>query len=179
MGLSYLELAKLVIPSLTAFIVAMLAVLLSLKRYKLEKIWERQLAAYTDVCVALGEMKTVVGMLADNIDEGDKKDKEWHKFHNERYRDARRNLSTTVAISDLILPASTRSLLAKLENDISSLGYLKDRYDAYNNEYGIIDDALGELVELGRDALGLSIVERGKAYKQRNLRLIAKSRISH
>ena len=159
LGQPTFELIKLLIPAFITILLAFVAVWLALGRYKKEKTWERQLTAYIDVCVALSEMRKVVGVWADNIEEGRKFDKQWNQNHRDRYRTARQNLDIAVALSDLLLPKSTRSILHRLENAISS-SRIEDQWEAFNYEYSLIDDALVDLVSQGRITLGLEPARR-------------------
>jgi len=61
----------------------------------------------------------------------------------------------------LILPKQTHNLLHKLDRDIEAITY-EDIWDAYNQEYSLIDDALAELLGQGREALGFARFAAGK-----------------
>ena len=156
------ELVKLAIQAAGAIFVARLAVRWALNRYKEEKTWERQLTAYADVIAALGDMRLIVGKWSDEIEGGTNYTDEYKKMHQDRYRAAKRKFEEALAVASLILPKDTHSLLHKLDMDIEKITY-EDIWDAYNQEYSLIDDALAELTAQGRDALGFTKLRNGKA----------------
>lgn len=156
------ELVKLAIQAAGAIFVARLAVRWALNRYKEEKTWERQLAAYADVIAALGDMRLIVGRWADETEGATTYTDEYKNLHKDRYRAAKRKFEEALAVASLILPKDTHSLLHKLDMDIEKITY-DDIWDAYNQEYSLIDDALAELTTQGRDALGFTKLRNGKA----------------
>jgi hypothetical protein len=156
------ELVKLAIQAAGAIFVARLAVRWALNRYKEEKTWERQLTAYADVIAALGDMRLIVGRWADETEGATNYTDEYKKLHQDRYRAAKRKFEEALAVASLILPKDTHSLLYKLDMDIEKITY-EDIWDAYNQEYSLIDDALAELTAQGRDALGFTKLRNGNA----------------
>jgi len=153
----WFELCKLALQATGAIFVARLAVRWALARYKEEKTWERQLAAYVDVCTALGEMRLVVGKRADQEEGARNYSDEFQVLMSERYRAAKKSLENTIAVASLILPRETHNLLYKLEMDIEKVDHPDDPYEAYNIEYSLIDDALVSLTQQGRQALGFPV----------------------
>lgn len=149
------ELVRLTLQAAGAIFVARLAVKWALSRYKEEKTWERQLAAYADVLAALGDMRLIVGRWADEIESATEYTDEFKKMHEDRYKAARRKFEEALAVASLILPKRTHNLLHQLDHDIEAITY-KDLWEAYNLEYSLIDDALAELLGQGRDALGFA-----------------------
>jgi hypothetical protein len=156
------ELVKLAIQAAGAIFVARLAVRWALNRYKEEKTWERQLTAYADVLAALGEMRLINGKWADEVEGGASYTPEYKQMHQERYRAARRKFDEALAVASLVLPKPTNVLLHKLDRNLAGVTY-EDIWDAYNQEYSLIDDALAELTAQGRDALGFTKLRNGKA----------------
>lgn len=155
------DVAKLAIQLVGAIIVARLAVGWALNRYKEEKTWERQLTAYADVIAALGDMRLIVGKWADEMEGVADYTDEYKKLHQERYRAAKRKFEEALAVASLILPRDTHSLLHRLDINIERIS-CEDIWDAYNQEYSLIDDALAELTAQGRDALGFTKLRNGK-----------------
>ena len=153
----WFELCKLALQAAGAIFVARLAVRWALARYKEEKTWERQLAAYVDVCTALGEMRLIVGKWADQMEGARNYSDDFQKVMGDRYRNAKKNLENTIAVASLILPRETHNLLHRLETDIEKIDCPDDAYEAYNLEYSLIDDALATLTKQGRQALGFPV----------------------
>lgn len=155
------ELVKLALQAAGAIVVARLAVMWALSRYKEEKTWERQLTAYADVLAALGDMRLIVGKWADEIEGATNYTDEYKKMHTERYKAAKRKFEEALAVASLILPKQTYNLLWKLDRDIEAITY-DNMWDAYNKEYSLIDDALSELIGQGRESLGFARFAAGK-----------------
>lgn len=158
------ELVKLALQAAGALLVARLAVNWALSRYKEEKTWERQLAAYADVLAALSDMRLIVGKWADEIEGSVKHTEDYKKLHKERYKSAKRKFEETLAVASLILPKQTRGLLHKLDHDIEAIS-CEDIWTAHNQEYSLIDDALAELIGQGREALGFAKLATSKTLK--------------
>lgn len=147
------ELVKLALQAGGATLVAFLAVGWARQRYKHEKTWERQLAAYVDVCTALGEMILIVSRWADELEGGPRYNDDFKIKMGERYSEAKRKVENAVAVSALILPPKTSAVLGTLASDIESVDF-DDPFDRYYHELGLIDDALAEITRQGRDVLG-------------------------
>lgn len=146
------EVVKLAAQALTALVVARLAVRWALSRFKQEKVWERQLAAQSDILVALAEMRRVYGRWIDQLETYSSSNEDADREHNERYRTAKRKLEEAMPLAQLLLPAEVTRVLTKLENDREKI-YSGDQYDDYNRHYSLLDDAIAELVQDGRQML--------------------------
>lgn len=146
------EVVKLVAQALTALAVARLAVRWALSRFKQEKVWERQLAAQSDILVALAEMRRVYGRWIDELETHSKSNEDADREHAERYRAAKRKLEEAIPLAQLLLPTEVTRVLNKLEQDRENL-YTGDQYDDYNRHYSLLDDAIAELVQDGRQLL--------------------------
>ena len=169
----WLEVAKLAVQFVGAIAVARLAVRWALLRYKDEKTWERQLAAYVEVCTALGEMLLIVGRWADEIEgAGRRYNDDFKKKMTERYTAAKRNIENAGAVASLILPRETNSVLSKLARDIDGIDF-EDPFDAYNHEYSFIEDALATLTVQGRSVLGFDALTAPKPRWWKRSALIA------
>ena len=153
----WFELCKLALQAGGAIFVARLAVRWALARYKEEKTWERQLAAYVDVCTALGDMRLIIGKWADQEEGVVNYSEDFQSRMGERYHAAKKNMENTVAVASLILPRETHNLLHQLEIDLEKVKCPEDRYEEYNAKYLLIDDALVALTKQGRQALGFPV----------------------
>ena len=131
---------------------ARLAVRWALSRFKQEKVWERRLAAHSDILVALAEMRRVYRRLIDELETHSRSDEAADREHAERYRAAKRKLEEAMPLAQLLLPVETTRVLTKLERDRETL-YTGDQYDDYNRHYSLLDDAIAELVQDGRQLI--------------------------
>lgn len=146
------EFAKLAAQALTALVVARLAVRWALSRFKQEKVWERRLSAQVDILVALAEMRRVYGRWIDELETHRSADKEADREHRDRYRAAARKLEEAMPLAQLLLPLEVSSALHQLEQDRENL-CTGEQYDDYNKQYSLLDDAIAELVQNGRQLL--------------------------
>ena len=146
------EVGKLGLQSLGAAIIAWLAVRWALARFKVEKTWERRLAAYADVISALSEMRLVLGRQSDEIEQIQKYSEKYQIELKERYGNARRQFENSVATAQLILPDETAKLLCKLDHDLETTRG-SDPHEDINLIYSLIDDALVALVQHGQKSL--------------------------
>ena len=146
------ECGKLMAQAITALAVARLAVRWALDRFKQEKVWERRLSAQAEILVALAEMRRVYGRWIDELEEHRNSTDELDREHRDRYRTAARKLEEAMPLAQLLLPPETSQMLHKLENDRDKI-YTGDQHSDYNNHYSLLDDAIVELVNNGRQLL--------------------------
>lgn len=146
------EFAKLAAQAVAALVVARLAVRWALSRFKQEKVWERRLSAQVDILVALAEMRRVYGRWIDELETHSSADEEADREHRDRFRAAARKLEEAMPLAQLLLPLEVGKALHKLEQDRENL-YSGDQYDDYNKQYSLLDDAIAELVQDGRQLL--------------------------
>lgn len=146
------ECVKLAAQAITALVVARLAVRWALSRFKQEKVWERRLSAQAEILVALAEMRRVYGRWIDEIEMHRNASKETDGEHRDRYRAAVRKLEEAMALAQLLLSTDTSKVLQKLEHDRENV-YTGDQYEDYNMHYSLLDDAICELVQNGRQLL--------------------------
>lgn len=146
------ECVKLAAQAITALVIARLAVRWALSRFKQEKVWERRLSAQADIVIALAEMRRVYGRWIDEIEMYRNSSKESDREHRDRYRAAVRKLEEAMPLAQILLSEDTSKLLHKLERDRENL-YTGDQFDDYNMHYSLLDDAICELVQNGRQLL--------------------------
>ncbi len=146
------ESIKLAAQAITALMVARLAVRWALSRFKQEKLWERRLSAQVDILVALAEMRRVYGRWIDELETHRSASEEADREHRDRYRAAARKLEEAMPLVQLLLPADTSEILNKLEQGRENL-YTGDQYNDYNRQYRLLDNAIAELVQDGRNLL--------------------------
>lgn len=96
------ESLRLLAQGAVAFIVARLAVRWALSRYKQEKLWERRLAAYSDIIVALSEMRRVNRLWYDDLICRRERDEDFSRQQEERYKAARLRLEETLAVGMIL-----------------------------------------------------------------------------
>lgn len=146
------ECIKLFAQALTALAVARLAVRWALSRFKQEKVWERRLTAQSDIIVALAEMRRVYSRWIDELEMHSKSTEEADREHSERYRAAKRKLEEAMALAQLLLSTEITRVLNQLENDRANL-YTGDQYADYSRHYSLLNDAIAQLVQDGRQLL--------------------------
>jgi hypothetical protein len=148
----FVEIGKLILQLAASLVVAWLAVRWAFGRFKKEKLWERQLEAYTDVVTALGTMRMILGRWGDDMEGLRSYSDEAKKAFNVEYGEAKRQFERTAAVGRLILPEETAKTLDVLVRQLEADDGL-DPFDAINVKYGIIDDAFDALVAQGRSSL--------------------------
>ncbi|MDP3551613.1 MAG: hypothetical protein Q8R81_14630 [Novosphingobium sp.] len=100
-------------------------------------------------------MRLIVGKWADEAEQYTNYTDEYKKMHKERYKAAKRKFEEALSVASLILPKQTHTLLHKLDRDIEAITF-DDIWEAFNQEYRLIDHALAELLGQGREALGFA-----------------------
>lgn len=146
-----------------ALIIAKLAVNWALARYKSEKIWERQLAAYADVVSAIADRKVVVDRWVFEIEERTHPSEEHQDAQRRRYRAARQRFEDGVAMARLLLPDSTSTALAELERRLDQLADpYEDEHRALVDESSALKRAVEVLVIEARAYLAIPALARGK-----------------
>lgn len=144
-----IEAVRLAAQLVGAILVARLAVRWALARYKTEKTWERRLSAYVDVVTALSEMKLVVGLWIDAIEQAHRPRTD-EPEQRERYRSAKRRLDEATATAQLLLPSTTSKRLLTLDLEMEKAKRFKDQYEDLNNQYAVIEEALSGVIAEGR-----------------------------
>jgi hypothetical protein len=157
-GTLLLEAGKLAVQFLGAIVIARLAVIWALNRYKSEKTWERQLAAYVDAVTALSEMRLVVGSWYDELIGALLMSSDNNGAQRERYNASKRKLEEGVAAARLLLPADTAKLLAELNRDMENARKGHDQVEDLDRQYAILDQALNRLIDEGRSVLGREVL---------------------
>lgn len=147
------EAVKLALQFGGALFIAWRAVQWALSRYKSEKIWERRLAAYTDLLAALARMNQALGIwelealrVPVNLSDSDRADVL------RRYNEARRAVEETWGAAQLILPDDVAKLLASFATDIDNARH-KGRHDqmiAIGEEWAVLERARHVILKLGR-----------------------------
>ena len=151
------EASKLALQFLGAFAIARFTVVWALKRYKTEKAWERQLAAYVDLVTAMSEMLQVVGRWVDEELERRNPAEEWSDRQRQRYQDAHRKLDEGIAVALLMLPRDTSDLLTKFRRDLERSRDNPNHFEVLDTEYGLLDRAVKAVVAEGRKTLGFEL----------------------
>lgn len=146
------EMIKLVLQFAGALFIAWRAVQWALGRYKSEKLWERRLAAYSDLLASLAQMDQVLGvweLQAMNVPTN-LSDAEEEEIRT-RYREARRNLEEAWGIAQLLLPEDIAKLLASISTDIDNARHKADDWmTAIGEEWAILQKARAKILEAGK-----------------------------
>jgi hypothetical protein len=146
------ECVKLAAQAITALVVARFAVRWALDRFKQEKVWERRLSAQADILVALAEMRRLYGRWIDELETHRTVGEETDREQRDRYRASARKLEEAMPLAQLLLPPETCRILLKLERERENL-YTGNQYDDFNRQYSLLDDAITELIQDGRQLL--------------------------
>lgn len=146
------ETAKVLAQLVGTAAIAWFAVSWALRRFKREKTWEHQMAAYTRVVAAIGEMLVIVTQWIHDIETHVERVETYEKRRSERYAAAKVEFEQSVAIAGLILPDETYRVVAQLQRDLSRHDG-KSLYEIYDGEAGLLRRALDEIVTQGQRAL--------------------------
>jgi hypothetical protein len=149
-----IEVCKLLAQFTGAWIIAKLAVSWALKRYKSEKTWERQLAAYVDAIAALSEMRRVVGSWSHELSAQVLVTSDPDISQRDRYRSSKRRLEEGIAAALLLLPPKTADVLAGLDLYVDSIRTEAEQVRELNRQYDALNDTLSKLINEGRRVLG-------------------------
>lgn len=169
------EVAKLLFQAIGALIVAKVAVSWALDRFKREKIWERQLAAQADVIAALFEMRRLYARWAEREERHGNLSPEIDDEENKRWKIAARRLDEASAIGAMLLPQNICDRLVKLEADREAIIFGPGDVlgDVWNQEYTLIDGAIGDLVERGRNLISPATAQGVATFWRRPKRVIS------
>jgi hypothetical protein len=154
-----IEVCKLAAQFAGALLIAKLAVSWALNRYKSEKTWDRQLAAYVDAVTALSEMRLVVGSWSDELTGALLVSSDSDGIQSDRYKIAKRKLEEGVAAARLLLLSDTANLLAGLSPEIEIAKRGHDQVEDLDRQYDILDRTLNRLIEEGRKTLGRDVLK--------------------
>lgn len=149
------ETIKLLAQLCGALIVAWLAVRWALRRYKMEKSWEKRLQAYTDVILAIGDMQTIEMSWLQEIEEGFS----WHAEHkadlSRRYRTARIKLEEARAMASLLLPDDTAGTIRWLFAALEQIPEDVSPHQIHSEALEKLSSAMERILEQGRKSLGV------------------------
>lgn len=149
------ETGKLVVQVGAAIFVARLAVIWALERYKAEKLWDRRLAAYSDVVASLSEMRKIVSDWADEVLTRTDSAEEVQNQRREGYQFARRRLDEVLATGQLLLPEVSQDALVEMDLALGRYIPNGDAYTHLDRDLDVITKALVTIVGQGRKELGI------------------------
>jgi len=134
-----------------ALVVAKLAVNWALRRYKSEKIWERQLAAFSDSVSALAHLRKVLHAEIDQFEE-----QGGSHIDRDLYQKSWRTLEEVIATARLLLPLDVATRLHQFDVEFSAAdGYFSgDPVDVLYPQVTAVNGLLEYLVERGRTDIG-------------------------
>lgn len=150
------DVIKLLLSFAGALLIGWIAVGWALRRFQREKSWERRFSTYVDAITAMGEMRLIVGLMIDEIEDDRSADEKIRKERWARYGVAKRQLEQVEAVSILLFPPHIAKLISDLnENLARQTSVACGLYPAMNNEYSLLDDAIHDLNQEARSSLGL------------------------
>ena len=135
--------------------IAYLTVLLSLRRFRREKIWEQKLNSFVDVTVALNEMLLSLGKWIDQEIDRQEYTEEFKKNLRDRYQDGRKKLERVHALSKLLLSIESSTALDAALEGIEKAD-TDDWFDDLNKQYSIIEETIEKIAHIGRIELKIS-----------------------
>jgi uncharacterized protein YeeX (DUF496 family) len=160
------EVAKLVAQLGGALVIAWLTVRWALRRYKSEKMWERESVAMFDVLGAIADMKDVNSAWLDqllrdqNVEEiistDPKAEAERDAALLSRWRDAKRRLDGVSAVASIVLSSMAEEALANLNAKLSQP--FEDYIDDLTSTDVALSTARATLIAIGRKRFGVDDV---------------------
>lgn len=150
------EVIKLGASFVGALAITWLAVGWALRRFQREKAWERRFTTYVDAITAMAEMRLIIGIEIDEIESHREPTDEVREERSTRYRLAKRQFEQVEAVSGLLFPPHVAGRIANLTDQIARATATEcGLYEVLNTEYSILDDAIHDIRNEARAALGL------------------------
>jgi hypothetical protein len=143
--IDWIEVAKIALPFFGGLGGVWLGSLLTLRRFKSERIIERQIAAIADVGQALSEMDRVIFMWIRELTREAEYPKEYSDDLEARYKAARRQFETTSAVASLLLPKHVNEALVAMDRQLN-VGRGVDQFDSLSADGIKIQETLDVLV---------------------------------
>jgi hypothetical protein len=138
-----------------ALLIAWLAVRWALRRYKMEKSWEKRLQAYTDVILAIGEMQTVRLSWLQEIEEGFSWTAEHKAELSRRYQTSRIRLEEARAMASLLLPDETAGTIRWLFAALEQIPEDVSPHQIHSESVEKLAFAMESVLQQGRKSLGV------------------------
>lgn len=145
----WFEIGKLVLQLGGGLAVARLTVSWALRRYKSEKMWERQSQALGDVVFAVQEMQRVIDRWGEE-DQERRYTEEYSRSLSERYASAKREFERVAAIGQVVLPEDINRIIQTLDKNLNEPREFDWWPDEVTELDGFVSKANSEIIARGR-----------------------------
>lgn len=152
------EALKLIFQFVGALAIAWFAVKWALRRYKLEKSWEKRLQAYIDVVIAIGEMQNIQRYWMQEFDEDVSWTREQKEELSRRYAAAFNKLEEARAMATLLLPNDTASTIVWIFSALDQLPEHDMPDEQCYNTLQILSKGMESVLQQGRKSLGVHVL---------------------
>lgn len=112
------ELLKLIVQFAGALFIAWLTVRWAIRRFKTEKLWERETTTIADVLTALRELEEINYLRMKDYGDETPHTPQFLKELHQRHEAAKRKLIAVSATASLVLPATVQKALTDYETEI-------------------------------------------------------------
>ncbi|MBI3504039.1 MAG: hypothetical protein HY059_04300 [Proteobacteria bacterium] len=142
--------------AIIAVLAAYIAVPLALKRFKSERIWDKQLSTFSDIVESLSEMLRITGIRLDRHVERKDDDNERSKAYlsdlSDRYKKAERKLEGASATARLLLGPEVEKAINRFEKRMEQAAQAFDLFECLDEEGDAIKDCLESILNLAKSA---------------------------
>ncbi len=135
---------------------AWLAVPLALRRFRLEKRWEKQADAYERVLIALTNSKEYFEREFDAVITSTKIPEDEHDDLHRRYKEGLREIATCVALSGFLLSVAARERLKQLQKELDNANNEQDLYSYLDSKLYSITKCIDDLSQLASEDLQIN-----------------------
>jgi hypothetical protein len=142
------ELSKILTPVFIGFVSAYFGSLLAIRKFKKEKLWERQEKAYTEIIDALYDMLQHCEIHKEDYGQGTGYSEEKEDEISEGYSRAHWKIKKATDIGAFVISNKAYSVLMELRNREQLEWEENPKFDIYEHEFQHFQKALREIKEL-------------------------------
>ncbi|MDE0644690.1 MAG: hypothetical protein OXH84_00420 [Gammaproteobacteria bacterium] len=135
---------------------AWLAVPLALRRFRLEKRWEKQADAYERVLTALTSSKEYFERKFNSVLTSTKIPEDEHDALHGRHQEGLREIATCVALSGFLLSVAARERLKQLQKELDDASNERDWYGYLESKLYSITNCIDDLSQLASEDLQIN-----------------------
>lgn len=145
------EVAKMTAQFVGALLIAWLTVRWALKRYKTEKLWDRETEALVTVLAAIGDLEAVnARWIQDEVSQAETTDANDDALR-QRYWGAKARLESVAATATVLLPQEMTTIIDTLLKALNT--HYRDWQEDLFETHSAVGAARKDLVRLGRQRL--------------------------
>ena len=130
------------------------AFLLSLRRFRRDRSWEREAQAYDSVIEALYRMKEILDYDLDSVARGRDVPDEVEAAHLEQYRCAKRQIIRAVQLGAYLMGADARARLQRYLLEMNQSGTAEPWFESLALGAAATSECLQQVIEIARRDLG-------------------------